>query len=75
MPGSSLGDLPHLGIEPGSPTLQADSLPSEPPGEENKMTNLSGERSNSSKDNKLFVRTLSSVSMKKTSLKDCLELF
>ena len=26
------GDLPHPGIEPGSPTLQADSLPSEPPG-------------------------------------------
>ena len=27
------GDLPHPGIEPGSPALQADSLPSEPPGE------------------------------------------
>ena len=26
------GDLPDLGIEPGSPALQADSLPSEPPG-------------------------------------------
>ena len=26
------GDLPNPGIEPGSPTLQADSLPSEPPG-------------------------------------------
>ena len=26
------GDLPHPGIEPRSPTLQADSLPSEPPG-------------------------------------------
>ena len=26
------GNLPHLGIEPVSPTLQADSLPSEPPG-------------------------------------------
>ena len=25
-------DLPHPGIEPGSPALQADSLPSEPPG-------------------------------------------
>ena len=25
------GDLPNPGIEPGSPTLQADSLPSEPP--------------------------------------------
>ena len=27
------GDLPNPGIEPRSPTLQADSLPSEPPGE------------------------------------------
>ena len=32
LPCSSPGDLPHSGIEPGSPTLQADSLPSEPPG-------------------------------------------
>ena len=28
----SLGDCPNPGIEPGSPALQADSLPSEPPG-------------------------------------------
>ena len=28
----SPGDLPDSGIEPGSPTLQADSLPSEPAG-------------------------------------------
>ena len=28
----SPGDLPHPGIEPWSPALQADSLPSEPPG-------------------------------------------
>ena len=27
----SRGDLPNLGIKPGSPTLQADALPSEPP--------------------------------------------
>ena len=26
------GDLPDPGIEPGSPALQADSLPSKPPG-------------------------------------------
>ena len=26
------GDLPNLGIKPRSPTLQAGSLPSEPPG-------------------------------------------
>ena len=29
------GDLPDLGIGPGSPILQADSLPSEPPGKPN----------------------------------------
>ena len=34
-PFSSLGDLPTPGIEPGSPTLQADSLLSEPPGKPN----------------------------------------
>ena len=28
----SPGDLPDPGIEPGSPALQADTLPSEPPG-------------------------------------------
>ena len=28
----SPGDLPDPGIEPGSPTLQTDSLPSESPG-------------------------------------------
>ena len=28
----SPGDLPNPGIEPRSPTLQADALPSEPPG-------------------------------------------
>ena len=27
-----LGDLPNPGIESGSPALQVDSLPSEPPG-------------------------------------------
>ena len=31
-PFPSPGDLPDTGIEPRSPTLQADSLPSEPPG-------------------------------------------
>ena len=28
----SPGDLPNPGVEPRSPTLQVDSLPSEPPG-------------------------------------------
>ena len=32
LPFPSPGDLPNPGIEPQSPALQADSLPSEPPG-------------------------------------------
>ena len=32
LPFSSPGYLPNPGIEPGSPELQADCLPSEPPG-------------------------------------------
>ena len=32
LPFPSPGDLPNPGIEPGSPTLQADALTSEPPG-------------------------------------------
>ena len=32
LPCPSLGNLPNIGIESGSPALQADSLPSEPPG-------------------------------------------
>ena len=32
LPFLSLGDLPNPGIEPRSPALQADALPSEPPG-------------------------------------------
>ena len=32
MPCPSPGDVPNAGIEPRSPTLQADSLPAEPPG-------------------------------------------
>ena len=34
LPFPSPGDLPNPGIEPGSPVLQADALPSEPPGKE-----------------------------------------
>ena len=30
LPFPSAGDLPNPGIEPGSPALQADALPSEP---------------------------------------------
>ena len=32
LPFPSPGDLPDSGIKPGSPTLQADTLPSEPQG-------------------------------------------
>ena len=32
LPFPSPGDLPNPGSEPGSPALQADTLPSEPPG-------------------------------------------
>ena len=32
LPFPSPGDLPDPGIKPGSPALQADALPSEPPG-------------------------------------------
>ena len=38
LPFPSPGDLPNPGIKPGSPTLQADALPSAPPGKP--MTNL-----------------------------------
>ena len=31
LPFPSPGDLPDPGLEPGSPALQADSLPSQPP--------------------------------------------
>ena len=33
-PFPSPGDLPDWGIEPGSPALQADALPSKPPGKQ-----------------------------------------
>ena len=43
LPFPSPGDLPDPGIEPGSPTLQADALPSEPPGKPfGNSFNLSG---------------------------------
>ena len=40
MPFPSPGDLPDPGIEPGSPALQADALPSEPPGKPEKVKGL-----------------------------------
>ena len=43
----SPGDLPNPGIEPGSPALQADSLPSESPAPGPHLTSL---KSKSQKD-------------------------
>ena len=37
LPFPSPGDLPYPGIEPWSPTLQADTLTSQPPGKPNKV--------------------------------------
>ena len=37
LPFPSPGELPDPGTEPRSPTLQADALPSEPPGKPNKL--------------------------------------
>jgi len=37
LPFPSPGDLPDPGIKPGSPALQAHSLPSEPPGKPDYM--------------------------------------
>ena len=37
LPFPTPGDLPDPGIKPGSPALQADSLPSEPPGKPNEI--------------------------------------
>jgi len=39
LPFPSPRDLPNPGIEPRSPTLKADSLPSEPPGKNISRTN------------------------------------
>ena len=38
LPFPSPGDLPNPGIEPGSPALQADALPFEPPGKPYKQS-------------------------------------
>ena len=44
----SPGDLPYPGIEPGSPTLEADALTSEPPGKQ--TTNKTKMQTQSSAD-------------------------
>ena len=38
LPFPSPGDLPNPGIEPRSPALQADALPSKPPGKQDEVT-------------------------------------
>ena len=40
LPFPSPGDLPNPGIEPRSPTLQADALTSAPPGKPNTLANI-----------------------------------
>ena len=40
LPFPSPGDLPDSGIKPRSPTVQADALPSEPPGKPNKYRTI-----------------------------------
>ena len=40
LPFPSSGDLPNPGIEPGSPALQADALPSAPPGKPNSLATI-----------------------------------
>ena len=40
LPFPSPGDLPDSGIEPRSPALQADALPSEPPGKRKPMESV-----------------------------------
>ena len=52
LPFPSLGDIPHPGIEPGSPALQADSLLSGPLGKPLKKGK--GYRDNTSKEFKTF---------------------
>ena len=48
LPFPSPGDLPDTGIEPGSPALQADSLPSESHREAPTEVNLTSKRKNNS---------------------------
>ena len=40
LPFPSPGDLPNRGIKPGPPTLQADTLPFEPPGKGDHKQNI-----------------------------------
>ena len=51
LPFPSPGDLPDPGIEPRSPALQADALPSEPPGKQGEKTVLRMGENNSKRNN------------------------
>ena len=51
LPFPSPGDLPDPGIKPGSPTLQADTLTSEPPGVKHVLWNHTVEFVNKSTQN------------------------
>ena len=46
LPFPSPGDLPDPGIEPGSPTLRADALTSEPPGKPQSRIQTNGSQVN-----------------------------
>ena len=53
-PFPSPGDLPKPGIEPGSPALQADALPSEPPGKK-KILRRGGKKTQKNCTKKVFM--------------------
>ena len=61
------GDLPHPGIEPRSPALQADALPSEPPRKPEERNTSKGGKSLTSQDlaKQTYSSTSSSLSSKK----------
>ena len=52
------GDLPNPGIEPRSPTLQADSVLSEPPGKPTRQKNKTCQKATYSKLGKEYVKAL-----------------
>ena len=52
------GDFPDPAMEPGSPTLQADSLPSEPPGKPHKAGQVLMNSLNFCSSGKIFISPL-----------------
>ena len=61
LPFPSPGDLPNLGIEPGSSALQADALTSEPPGKLQNEWNLLLKTTDNQKRIDLYLVLFSSV--------------